>query len=226
MILKKYSWIFCLLILLNSCYKEVFLPENANPGYDYIFYFNDIPVAFDKTRKLILCPIDAQNLDVWEVHFSSNGIEVIEIDGTSVADDKRYTFRDIRDKRSFRISLRLPDGSTDQYTLEFTTLPVFQIFTENQIPDEPEVLAWIIISSGVGYEKVMTSYIGIERRGGTAYNRPKKSYKIEFWVDEYESEHKDVSFFGLIPDDDWVLDAMYIDKARIRNILSFDICFL
>ena len=69
----------------------------------------------------------------------------------------------------------------------------------------------------------MTSYIGIERRGGTALNRPKKSYKIEFWDNEYECGHKNVSFYGLIADDDWILDAMYIDKARMRNIFSFDI---
>ncbi len=222
MLKNKNSWIYCFIIILSSCYEEVFLPENPTPEYDYQLYFNDIQVAFDKSCKLILCPIEAEDLDGWEVKFTSDEVEILEIDGNTI-DNEEYYFNVIKAENRYPITLKMSDNKTEHYSLQFTTLPVFQVFTDNYIPDEPEVLAWLIISSGSDYEKVITSYIGIERRGGTAYHRPKQSYKIEFWDNEYETGHKNISFYGLIPDDDWILDAMYIDKARMRNILSFDI---
>jgi len=210
-------------IFVTSCYKEITLPENVEPGYDYNLYFNEIPVAFDKERKLILCFFDSANLGGWDVQFSSDEVEIIQVDGETITEDGRYYFENIQGRESYEIILNTPDDGIEHYIVQFTTLPVCQIFTEYEIPDGPKIKAWIIISSGGEYEKVIKSYLGIERRGGTAYHRPKHSFAIEFWENEYESEHKDVSFFNLMDDDDWILDAMYIDKARMRNALSFSI---
>ena len=63
--------------------------------------------------------------------------------------------------------------------------------------------------------------IGIKVRGKTAAQYPKKSYSIEF-VDSAQNE-TDVQLLGMRNDDDWILDAMYIDQARMRNRLCTDI---
>lgn len=61
----------------------------------------------------------------------------------------------------------------------------------------------------------------IRRRGKTALLLPKKSYAIKL-VDEY-GEKVDDNLLGLRNDNTWVLDAMGIDKLRMRNRVLFDI---
>lgn len=63
--------------------------------------------------------------------------------------------------------------------------------------------------------------IGIKVRGKTSAGFPKKSYSIEF-VDSTNTE-TDVQLMDMRSDDDWILDAMYIDHARMRNRLCTDI---
>lgn len=220
--LKRIYWFLCL-ILLASCYKEIDLSEMEVPKYDYSLYFNDIPVAFDKGQKLVLCSIDLVNLSGWEVQFISDEVKILQVDDEIIPEGGRYYFENIQVNESYELIIKIPGGSIENYLLQFTTIPVCQIFTEYEIPDDPKIKAWICISSGGGYEKFLTSYLGIERRGGSALGRPKHSYSIEFWEDETKSKHKDISFFNLLADDDWILDAMYIDKARMRNPLSFSI---
>ena len=220
---KYYSGIFWIFVFMCSCYKEIEVPQSVLSEYDYQLYFNNMPVAFDMDRKMILCSVNPEDLGEWEVQIKSSEVNVLAIEGTGLTSDNKFFFNSIDTHKPYPVTLRLPGNIIAQYILQFTTLPLLQIFTENQIPDEPEVPAWIIISSGIQQEKMKTSYIGIERRGGSNYGRPKHSFKIEFWDDEYESGHTNPDLFGLTPDDDWILDAMYIDKARMRNRLSFDI---
>lgn len=55
----------------------------------------------------------------------------------------------------------------------------------------------------------------IERRGGFSISFPKFSYEID--LDE------DVSLCRLPPDDDWILNANYIDKTFLRHSLAYDL---
>jgi spore coat protein H len=214
-----------LFIFFGSCYKEVNLPEQVTFNYNYSLAFNNTRVAFDTKQKLILCPIDPKYLDGWEVNFSGDDVKILKIDKDTLRTGANFFFNNIRSKNYFSAILRFPDGSIDTYSIQFTTLPVFQVFTSYQIPDEPDVAGKIVISYRNDSVKDLISYTGIELRGGSALKRPKKSFKIECWIDEYENAHKDVGFYGLIPDDDWILDGMYLDRARMRNELSLDIWY-
>jgi hypothetical protein len=49
-------------------------------------------------------------------------------------------------------------------------------------------------------------------RGASSTLFPKKSFKIEF--------SKKKSLLGMNKDDDWVLDALFMDKSKVRNLLS------
>lgn len=57
-------------------------------------------------------------------------------------------------------------------------------------------------------------HVNLKMRGSSSFNFPKKSYKVEF--------DEKVSIYGLPKDDKYVLDALYIDKSKIRNMLSTD----
>ena len=55
----------------------------------------------------------------------------------------------------------------------------------------------------------------IERRGGFSISFPKHSYEIDL--------KKDVSLVNLPYDDDWILNANYIDKTFLRHSFSYEI---
>ncbi len=60
------------------------------------------------------------------------------------------------------------------------------------------------------------SYDGkIERRGGYSIVYPKHSYEIDLVAD--------VSIANLPADDDWILNANYIDKTFLRHVISYEL---
>lgn len=105
-------------------------------------------------------------------------------------------------------------NSLNQYSLYFTELPIISIASDNEIVDEPKVLATLIYTDN---EQTITSNIGIEVRGGFSQNYPKKTYDLEFWKDETGNETRDFQFGELRKDDDWILDALYNEPLRLRS---------
>lgn len=94
------------------------------------------------------------------------------------------------------------------------TFEYFQlnIIVDQEIPNDPKI--------DMVLEEILTdniiSYNGsIERRGGFSFSYPKHSYEIDFKAD--------IPFANLPPDDDWILNANYIDKTFMRHTLSYDL---
>jgi len=61
--------------------------------------------------------------------------------------------------------------------------------------------------------------IGIETRGQSSQQFPKKSYAFE--TRDATGENLDVALLGMPSDNDWVLYAPYSDKSMLRNEVSF-----
>lgn len=55
----------------------------------------------------------------------------------------------------------------------------------------------------------------VERRGGFSISFPKHSYEIDL--------KEDVAPGGLPADDDWILNANYIDKTFLRHVVSYEL---
>ena len=118
-----------------------------------------------------------------------------------------------------------------EYKLIFTMLPIIQIENINRIGDNYRNCKILITDPDFTYNyaqyKKAPSHLFIETtakihvRGGISRNFLKKSYAIKF-IDEY-GQTKNISIFGMRKDSDWILDAMYIDKARMRNRVSTDL---
>lgn len=58
-------------------------------------------------------------------------------------------------------------------------------------------------------------------RGASSSGYPKKSYAIKLY--DASGSSFDYSFFGLRSDNNWILDAMYIDDACMRNRVATDL---
>ena len=60
-------------------------------------------------------------------------------------------------------------------------------------------------------------FIGLEYRGATSQSYEKKSYGFSLKASIDLNDDISGSFFDLKNNNDWILDAMWIDKARLRN---------
>jgi len=119
-------------------------------------------------------------------------------------------------------------NSFSQVNFSSSNLPIIVINTNGQeIIDEPKIMADMgIIYNGEGERNNLidefnhyNGKIGIEIRGSSSQQFPKKSYAVETRIDE--EEDLDVSLLGMPEEADWVLYAPYSDKSLIRNALIY-----
>jgi len=113
---------------------------------------------------------------------------------------------------------------------ESSNLPIIIIDTDGeQILDDPKITGHMgIINHGSG-ERNYTSdvfndydgYIGIEYRGFSSQNWPKKPYAFE--TRDSLGENNNVSLLGLPSENDWVLHAPFVDKTLMRNVLIYSL---
>ena len=111
-------------------------------------------------------------------------------------------------------------------TRSSVSLPIIHIDTKDNIISREERTPAVIHIEDIEGRlpqglSTFTHQAGIKVRGKTAASFAKKSYAIEFC--DSIGEEVEFSLFGMRNDGDWILDAMYIDHARMRNRLCTDI---
>ncbi|MEN8157057.1 MAG: CotH kinase family protein [Bacteroidota bacterium] len=112
---------------------------------------------------------------------------------------------------------------------ESSNLPIIVIDTDGRvIPDEPKIAAHMGIIRNDPERNQLTDplnqydgYIGIELRGNSSQNWPKKPYTIE--TRDSAGANNNVSLFGMPSENDWVLHAPYVDKTLMRNVLMYSL---
>jgi len=113
---------------------------------------------------------------------------------------------------------------TATYHLIITGMPVVMLTASAEIGDDDIDAKFDIVNPDYQAQNSRLetiSNITIAIRGGTSRDYPKKNYKVHT-VDDANND-TDVSFLGLRTDNSWILDAMYIDQARMRNRLCTDL---
>ena len=159
----------------------------------------------DEDLKLILSNKDISNI-------------IIEDELNEFLLDEIYTLVEPTNTLEFGTPY-LVEKNSETYQLYFTELPILAINSNNAIVDEPKVAATCEFIS-FGKQEYYNFNLGIEIRGGWAQSFPKKSYGFEIWEDASGNSSSDLSFLNMRNDDDWILDAMYNDPLRMRNLIS------
>lgn len=91
-------------------------------------------------------------------------------------------------------------------------VPHVYIQVDENIPVTNKIAGTMQVTCGQQNENYT---IRIERRGGYSISFHKHSYEIDL--------DKDKSLAGLPADDDWILNANYIDKTFLRHVISYEI---
>lgn len=117
-----------------------------------------------------------------------------------------------------------------------SNLPIVVINTDGgvTIPDEPKVLATMkIIWHQDGSRNYLTDInnpeflnydgrIGIEIRGSSSQNLPKKPYGLET-LQADDVTNNNVSILGMPKENDWVLNSLAFDQTGMRDIISYEL---
>lgn len=108
-----------------------------------------------------------------------------------------------------------------------SNLPIINIETHGQnIVDSPKkIVDFSIIYNGPGKRndlqdgKYFDSKVGMEIRGSSSQQFPKKSYSLE--TQDIMGAKIDTSLLGMPSEHDWVLYAPFVDKTLMRNALTY-----
>lgn len=132
----------------------------------------------------------------------------------AISSDEKALF----DTNSVEKTFQLNDTLSETVTVHFTSLPIIHIQSEN-ISTEFSNGHFLFYDPA---DSVPLAFdIDVRWRGATTLARPKKSYAVK--LKDAKGEKLNHSFLGLRSDNSWILDAMSIDKARMRNRISTDL---
>jgi hypothetical protein len=107
-----------------------------------------------------------------------------------------------------------------------TTEPVekglcsIDIGCSNPIVDEPKVPCTFNLRDASG-AAVFPDHAGVELRGRSSMNFPKKNYSIE--LQDSNAVEKPENLLGMGKESDWVLDGAWADRSFMRNRLAFSL---
>jgi hypothetical protein len=191
---------------------------------DSILFDSKTPAVDTPKKEFYLTVPESQmgNRISMNVRFKlKNTTHSLFIDNKAVVSDGTFDFGTVSATDRRKIEIR--DGSTAlaSGTLCFTCLPLVQIYTESDI-NAVYNLSKLSVTEPEKPDSAEVVSMNIKIRGASASGLPKKAYAIKLKEPDGATS-MDRSFFGLRDDNNWILDAMYIDPARMRNRVSTDL---
>lgn len=126
-------------------------------------------------------------------------------------------------------SITFGPHATPPYGLTSSNLPIVMINTYGaSIPDDPKIESFMTIIDNPGGVRnylsdppAFTGHTGIEVRGSSSQQFPKKSYGLETW--DAQGVEMDTAIMGMPSESDWILNANYTDKSFCRNVMAYQI---
>ena len=217
----------CLILLFRGCYEEVPITEDpTDDGSFRVLSFDQVDGMVDTVENIIFFTIPSHKLSAYTPKVEFYGYSSVRMDHSELLNGELNELGMVEANHYYSIFAK--NGTrTDTFSLLFTTLPVIHITAYQEIPDEPKVLSHMVMQyndpeSGTPTVQSAKSFAGIEIRGGSAMRYDKKSYGVELW-DKNSGKDLSASLLGMNYQEDWILDAMYIDNLRMRNKISFEL---
>ncbi len=218
--------LFALFLLgFQSCYKEevVYNSEaNSNLELPTIFRINGKDCCYDYTESSLRFPIEDELINDFSPFIEFQEYSTVYFEGRLLQNNSINSLGKIEINKEYKLRVETLN-KTQQLALTFTSLPIVQIITPNTILDEPKTIARITVNYVGMNESSDSYYVGIEHRGGRSQLYDKKSFGFSLKGSVTLDDNISNSFFGMNSNNDWILDAMWIDCGRLRNKTSFEL---
>ena len=196
-----------------------------NNYLDSLSFDGKVPAVDTGTKKFFLTLPESQ-LDTTDVTMNvfykpKNTSYKLYMDGSEITSSANHTFSKVTGANSFVMEIRNGTTVIASGSICFSSLPFVQLYSDVALtatytlgrvtvtePDKPGSAEYLLSD--------------LRTRGALAAGLVKKAYSIKL-KDANGVTAMDRSFFGLRNDNNWVLDAMGIDLARMRNRVSTDL---
>ena len=242
-----YSWNYAKMDSVISKYEpyagqddpspsDIVMPKEKNyAGYtirtSHIFV-NGVPTVLDVKNKTMYVSVLPTDDSKTAITVTTDRPELqLSFDGEQYGLTAEGKFRTCNDTTR-HLYIKKEEVVAD-YKLEFTSLPIVCVDTDwgnvianmgNEDKVKTDGYLYIIDAQRQTYEdNVFAHRIATRVRGASSKDYDKKSLAVEIRDEEMGEISEDADIFGIREDDDWVLDAMYIDHARMRNRAWTDI---
>lgn len=207
---------------------------DANVSKDFLklvdtLRFNNKDLFYDKADKSFVIPLPQSICETgtfdMEVLFQAKGADVatyeLRLDDTPINADGHIVMADFDALAKHTLSICKDGEAVSSANVRFTYLNLVEVnypacngsyyITGSLRVTQPNIL---------GYDSLYVA--DFKYRGASAQNYSKKSYAIKTREADGVTS-KDVEFLGLRSDNNWILDAMAVDPACMRNRVSTDL---
>lgn len=185
---------------------------------------NGAPCPFDSVSNTFYFPVSPESpLTSFTVQFDTTVVKNISFQDVAGFSGKTVSLP-LKVNDQIRISANDAFNDHTPYKLLITGLPLVVLQGDENVRDDYEGVAFSIIDPDYQSHNgdfYVHSQSGIKLRGATSRGFDKKPYALQMW--DGTGDKQDISIMGLRSDQAWILDAMYIDKAKMRNRLCTDI---
>lgn len=218
------SVIFCFICLLASCSKEQIVYDvNPNPDLELplLLNFNKTPCFLDMSTQTLKYSIQDTSKTL-EVLAEFQAESQVKFNNKPLTNNAINNLGEVTIHKPYLVEI-IFEENVDTFFLEFTPFPLVQIIKLDRIKNEPKSLARMLINDNTTNTEVVNTPIGIEWRGSSSLRRPKKAYGFEPLSGMNPAQTQTATFLGMTAGEKWTLDAMYVDRARGRNKLCFEL---
>ncbi len=189
---------------------------------------NNVELPFYKVDNTYLYPINKEDIgkDIKlniEINTNDNVKHIIE--GKEF--DKSI---ELTTKAEYNKVIEIYSNNTFYYGkkyIKFTNLPILSI-NNNPKKLSKEYTFGNVSIIDPDYIKNESDYciksdINIRLRGTSSLYADKKSYRVRLQESNNNQRKKKLALLGLRNDSDWILDSLYSDSSKIRNLLSYNL---
>ncbi len=222
--MKIKIYVFAILVLTASCYKEVVTFEsepNKELQLPSIIKFDGKEVFLDTKLNMIRFPVVLDSTNNFSAFTSFRESSKVRFENLLLQNNKVNEFGTVEIGKSYTLTVEYGE-EVSKFEFVFTNLPVFQLITDTKIWDEPKSLARMVIAAPEK-EGCLTSYAGVEYRGQSSRYLDKKSIGFSLWQTMTSSSEYSARLLGLKSNSDWILNGAAIDPSGIRNLISMTI---
>jgi spore coat protein H len=208
---------------LQSCYKEQVIYNNIadyNLELPTVLKLNGKECSVDYYAACLRFSLPDTVISEFQPFVEFQQYSEIFFEGIQLENQTVNDLGEVRVNREYEIEV-LTNNQSKTFTLSFTNLPTVQIITPNIIRDEPKTIARLLIHYPQEEKASDDFFIGIEYRGQTSQEYDKKSFGIALLNSKSLNNRIAAPLFEMKSRTHWILDAMWIDPARLRNIVSF-----
>ncbi|MFD2148541.1 CotH kinase family protein [Mucilaginibacter antarcticus] len=188
------------------------------------FKINGASCAYDSTQNTFYYPVAAgTELSTFTVSFDTITTKSIYLDDKRVFNGNNVSFTLKADQEIVVKAVNSLNLVTN-YHMMITGLPMVSIYTNTSIGDERVIGTFNLVNPNYKAQQTeleISVGTSVSIRGATSRFYPKKSYSVHL-VDGGGNDI-DKSLLGLRNDNNWILDAAYVDQSRMRNRMATDI---